>query len=92
MGRTGEPNQGCGDADVFPTALSRLTIARFKPVQSMKTAHPKKHSQANPSKAHSTPSWTKNMSASGKGHRRHPTGGIAGKSKATLMRGGVPHL
>src|ERR1700679_4130712 len=43
-------------------------------------------------KAHSAPSWSRNMSASGKGHRRHPAGGVAGKPRSILARGGSRHL
>jgi hypothetical protein len=64
-----------------------------QPKNPMKTSHNNKTlTQANPSKAHSTASWTRNMSASGKGHRRHPGGGIGGKNRALLLQGGSTHL
>jgi hypothetical protein len=58
----------------------------------MKTGQKRDHRLLAPTKAHSTTSWTRNMSASGKGHRRHPSGGAGGQDLMTLRRGGSTHL
>jgi hypothetical protein len=56
----------------------------------MKTAHAKSKQKAAVSKAHSTPSWSKNMTVR-KGRFRG-VGGPAIKGADVILRGGTPHL